>query len=512
MEFFSSVRKQAEAAAATAATAAASAASMATEAAAQAMDTPTPRSGGSSGSGTPLASTRSNASSLATLRSNETCQTRMATIEMMTPRSPPDLGVPAPIAAGDAARNLIAARREALGERWLLGLGPALAGTASQQGDATAAPVAPAPTPVEPFGGEVGKAAGGEDGMQWLLDELVPDWSRLTVLRGGTRSRKITIDEDGDEEEEDANQLLSEEEGETPAMQAARESSAAAQKAMEDALAASAEAMAAANSADVSSSYPQALQLNLRNLAADSLIPKRDRSLSAADQARIASILAGEPEQGDSSPKPNGGGPDEDTEADTDDDDEDEEFEEADDDHMEIAAEAGVDGTYVAVICSGLMWSRSQNLGKWKQRWFELTPTHLVYFTSTTYRDSAAGSLPDEGGQPRSAIPLAGMAAKAEELDGRPYCLTLSEYEEEEEEEEVVAESGWGVVGLLTGAVSGVAESVTNVGTGLARVSSLGRGGKTFATYLFDAESREFTLRATISLSTANLHSRSLSC
>jgi hypothetical protein len=47
------------------------------------------------------------------------------------------------------------------------------------------------------------------------------------------------------------------------------------------------------------------------------------------------------------------------------------------------------------------------------------------------------------------------------------------------------------VTGLLTGVVSGVAESVTKVGTGLARVSSFGRGGKTFATYLFDAESRE---------------------
>ena len=51
------------------------------------------------------------------------------------------------------------------------------------------------------------------------------------------------------------------------------------------------EAMAAANSADVTASAP--LELNLGNLAADSLIPRRNRMLSAADQERIASILAG---------------------------------------------------------------------------------------------------------------------------------------------------------------------------------------------------------------------------
>jgi len=97
----------------------------------------------------------------------------MATIEMMTPRSPPDLGVPAPVAAGDAARNFVAARREALGDRWLLGLGPALASAAAEQGDATAALVDPAPSLVEPFGEDVAGAEPASDNLQWLLDELV---------------------------------------------------------------------------------------------------------------------------------------------------------------------------------------------------------------------------------------------------------------------------------------------------------------------------------------------------
>ena len=81
--------------------------------------------------------------------------------------------------------------------------------------------------------------------------------------------------------------------------------------------------------------------------------------LSAADQERIASILAGEPEND----KLNGGmGGDDDDVAQPDEegDDDEEEFEEADDDDAEIAAEAGVNGTYVGVLCSGLMWSQSQ--------------------------------------------------------------------------------------------------------------------------------------------------------
>jgi|EP01043_Picozoa_sp_COSAG02_P050918 hypothetical protein len=165
MDFLSSVRKQAEVAAATVA-----------EAAAQAMDTPTPRSAASSvGSGTLLTPTNSNTSStLETLRSDEPCQTRMATIEMMTPRSPPNLGVPAPVAAGDAGRGFIAARREALGDRWLLGLGPALASAASQRGDATAPMVSPSASSIEPFADDGADLDETErDSMKWLLDELV---------------------------------------------------------------------------------------------------------------------------------------------------------------------------------------------------------------------------------------------------------------------------------------------------------------------------------------------------
>ena len=131
-----------------------------------------------------------------------------------------------------------------------------------------------------------------------------------------------------------------------------------------------------------------------------------------------------------------------------------------------------------------------QNLGKWKQRWFELTPTHLVYFTSTVYRDAAAGVLSDTGGSPRAAIPLAGMEAKAaaDAVEGRPYCFKLSAAASDEDEGE---EQGQAAVGFGTGLLKGVTERVSNVGTGLARVSSFGRAGKTFATYLFDAESAE---------------------
>lgn len=115
--------------------------------------------------------------------------------------------------------------------------------------------------------------------------------------------------------------------------------------------------MAAANSADLYSSGP--VELNLGNLAADSLIPRRNRTLSAADQERIASILAGEPEDGSTNGE---AGADDDQFAQQieDADDDDEEFEDADDDDAEIAAEAGVNGTYVGVLCSGLMWSQSQ--------------------------------------------------------------------------------------------------------------------------------------------------------
>lgn len=81
--------------------------------------------------------------------------------------------------------------------------------------------------------------------------------------------------------------------------------------------------------------------------------------LSAADQERIASILAGEPEN-DKLDGEMGADDDEVAQPDDEGDDDEEEFEEADDDDAEIAAEAGVNGTYVGVLCSGLMWSQSQ--------------------------------------------------------------------------------------------------------------------------------------------------------
>eukprot|EP01046_Picozoa_sp_COSAG06_P052219 COSAG06_NODE_8719_length_2089_cov_1.608040_3_plen_81_part_01 len=62
-------------------------------------------------------------------------------------------------------------------------------------------------------------------------------------MRGGSRSRKITIDDDDydeDDEQLDDEAPEAEQDGETAAMAAARQSSAIAQKAMEDALAASA--------------------------------------------------------------------------------------------------------------------------------------------------------------------------------------------------------------------------------------------------------------------------------
>jgi hypothetical protein len=159
MDFLSSVRKQAEVAALTVA-----------EAGRQlSLEATTPRSGSSPSLSTPKKST-----SMGTLRSGEPCQTRMAAIEMMTPRSPPDLGVQAPVAAGDTARSFIAARRESLGDRWLLGLGPALASAASQRGDATATPESPSASSVEPFTDDRADGEGDEnDGLQWLLTELV---------------------------------------------------------------------------------------------------------------------------------------------------------------------------------------------------------------------------------------------------------------------------------------------------------------------------------------------------
>ena len=97
--------------------------------------------------------------------------------------------------------------------------------------------------------------------------------------------------------------------------------------------------------------------------------------------------------------------------------------------------------------------------------------------------------LPETGGAARAAIPLSGMKARAapDAVDGRPYCLTLISATDEAEEEAEGADDKPG--GFGSGLLRGVTERVSNVGTGLARVSSLGRAGKTFATYLFDAES-----------------------
>lgn len=98
--------------------------------------------------------------------------------------------------------------------------------------------------------------------------------------------------------------------------------------------------------------------------------------------------------------------------------------------------------------------------------------------------------LPETGGTARAAIPLSGMKARAapDAVDGRPHCLTLSFGADEEEEQEAEVEEKAGG-GFGSGLLKGVTERVSNVGSGLARVSSFGRAGKTFATYLFDAES-----------------------
>ena len=81
------------------------------------------------------------------------------------------------------------------------------------------------------------------------------------------------------------------------------------------------------------------------------------------------------------------------------------------------------------------------------------------------------------------------MKARAapDAVDGRPYCLSLSSTDGSDDDEEADEEKATG--GFGSGIFRGVTERVSNVGTGLARVSSLGRAGKTFATYLFDAES-----------------------
>jgi hypothetical protein len=81
------------------------------------------------------------------------------------------------------------------------------------------------------------------------------------------------------------------------------------------------------------------------------------------------------------------------------------------------------------------------------------------------------------------------MKARAvpDAVKGRPHCLALTSTDAEDDEEEHGEQKANG--GFGSGLLRGVTERVTNVGTGLARVSSLGRAGKTFATYLFDAES-----------------------
>eukprot|EP01043_Picozoa_sp_COSAG02_P050917 COSAG02_NODE_5291_length_4468_cov_358.403525_6_plen_145_part_00 len=73
-----------------------------------------------------------------------------------------------------------------------------------------------------------------------------PEWSRLTAVRAGSRTRSITIDDDdyddddGYDEQDENGRPDVEQDGETAAMVAARQTSAITQKAMEDALAASA--------------------------------------------------------------------------------------------------------------------------------------------------------------------------------------------------------------------------------------------------------------------------------
>ena len=135
-------------------------------------------------------------------------------------------------------------------------------------------------------------------------------------------------------------------------------------------------------------------------------------------------------------------------------------------------------------VSSGLLWSRGQNFGKWKQRWFELTATHLVYFTSNLYREAANGSLPSGGAPPRAAIPLEGMAVDTVEVEGRPHCLRLRESAGDDEDEEGAAPEDSPRRGLGGGLIAGA----SSVMGGLGRASSLGRGGVVFKEYFFDAE------------------------
>ena len=84
-----------------------------------------------------------------------------------------------------------------------------------------------------------------------------------------------------------------------------------------------------------------------------------------------------------------------------------------DDDASDTAVES--DHKYDGVHKSGFMWSQGQQIrSKWNQRWFQLTGTHLVYYTSTA-----------KGSRPRGVIPLCGCEILSSHEKNRPYCLEL---------------------------------------------------------------------------------------
>ena len=348
MDFLSSMKTAAEAATSIAT-------NMATT-----MATPSPRSGEGASLASAPSATSSAASdgssalaSVASRRGGEPCELRMVNIELMTPRSPGRFGAAARD-SGDATRSLVQARREALGDRWLVGLGGALQRSGGESETVPPPPLQPPepePEP-EPQGARQGTSIG------WLLEELVPEWSKLTALRGATRSSRITIDDEGeDDEDEDDDQHQDDgqpEEGdeevedeESAAAALAQEAAAKAQQAMAEALAASAEAAREASQAIEVGEEAVAVSLNFGALQEGvGTIPHAQSTLSREEKWRVERILAGE-EADDAEEAQDEGADLVDLEEE---DEEEPEDEVASDDEAEWMAEAGMSGNYIAVV------------------------------------------------------------------------------------------------------------------------------------------------------------------
>ena len=222
----------------------------------------------------------------------------------------------------------------------------------------------------------------------------------------------------------------------SPLLKMAEDYKSAAQKMIDDAMQASAAATQSYNEATAEPTQERGSTTG-GGFGGGAASPEgaREMEMSAADQRAIAMILAGGVDEDQEDVVGEGGMSQPDAESAS-------EEETSDSDHSEGPNPLGralsmplcfskwdgngaTDGDAYAVLASGLMWSQGQNFGGWKQRWFELTATHLSYFTSTVYRAAANGTLKlDE--RPRAVIPLDGLEVDPGENGTREHCLSLT--------------------------------------------------------------------------------------